>query len=409
MRTQMIKRKNGSIYFLTLVGAIVLVCLVMGLSYSTLRFRRSSRSYTKIDQARIHAELGIRHALHFTTVSKNWRQILSNGKWLDNVAVDQATYTVTGIDTIDGDLKNNPDDPVLLTATATVDGLSRTVQVEASEQRIPSELLKYALAAGGVLSISDRTVVNGDIASNNSIDVNGNKAWVYGNAEAGTTIPDVTRITGTATPYCEPKTFPDTAAIFQYYTSVATNIPYQATIENALLSPTSNPFGATNADGVYHIDGAGAHISIQNCRIVGTLILENCGVNSRIQYGINWQPARPDYPALICNQGINFAQDRDLDEDVVNIDFNLPHEEGYGDIDEIYPNLIQGTILVDGRVYIYNNAHLVGTVISTSEYFTVDDNAIVDWDPTVLDNPTKCFTEGGQLVPIPGTWRQIIP
>ena len=271
------RKENGSVYFLTLASALVLVVLVLGLSVHNLQFRRSSRSQTQIDRAYIYAELGIRHALHFTKVEPNWRQMLSNGKWLEDIAVDQAIYTVTGIDPVDGNLANNQDDPVILTATATINGVNRTISVKT--QPAPIRILNYAVAAANDIYISTHVRINGNITSNTNINKSGGDTWIFGNAEAVGTIHETTNISGDIVPGSSPKDFPNAGEIMAYYTSRATVIPYIATIEKVLLSPSSNPFGPTNPDGLYYIDCGTNKITIKNCRIIGNLIIRSTAID----------------------------------------------------------------------------------------------------------------------------------
>jgi len=153
----MIKAEKGSIYFLVLAGAIVLVTLVLGLSLHTMQFRQSTRSNTKIDQADIYAELGIRHAIHFTTITPNWRQVLSSGLWLQDIEMNQAIYSVAGIDPVDGNLANNNTDPVNLTCTATIDGVTRILSVQT--KTTPLEILSYAVASDKKSQISINTQI----------------------------------------------------------------------------------------------------------------------------------------------------------------------------------------------------------------------------------------------------------
>jgi len=403
------RKETGSVYFLTLASAIVLVALVLGLSVHNLQFRRSSRSQTQIDRAYIYAELGIRHALHFTTVEPNWRQALNNGTWLKNIAVDQATYTVTGIDPVDGDLTNNQDDPVVLTVTATINDVNRTISVKT--QPAPLEILHYAVVAAEDINISDHIRINGDVTSNNDINKSGGDTWIFGNAEAVGTIHETTNISGDIVPGSSPKDFPNAGEVMTYYTSRATVIPYVATIEKVLLSPSSNPFGPTNPDGLYYIDCGINKLTIRDCRIVGTLIIRSTVTDKiYIESAVNWQPARPDYPALIVDHNlsrIHIKTDEDLDEDEIEADLSLPGEPGYGDDDDIYPNIIKGLIYCYNDISLESNSNIHGTVIARSA-IVVKGEAVCTYDPAILDNPPKCFCNNA-LIPVHGTWRQLIP
>lgn len=400
-------RNRGSIYFLVLASALILVSLGVGLSHMFLQFRQTSRSNSDIHRAEVYAELGIQHALHGTTAISNWRAVLSNGDWLDEIPVDDATYSVTGIDPCDGTLQDSDGDPVTLTCTATIHGVSRTMAVQT--QQLPLELLRYALAAEGLINLDHgHTRITGDVTTNADIDKSGADTWIFGNAEAVGTIDEVVRITGIIAPGSAPKTFPDDQRILQYYQSRATNIGYLDTIEKVLLSPTSNPFGAPDADGLYKINCSNKKIVIKDCRIVGTLLLINPKSDSTIDSAINWRPARPDYPALIIMDGdFTIKPDRDLVELALGVDFSMPGEPGFGFQLGIFPNVIEGVVYSNGNLELDKDCNIQGTVVCAGEVKLKDWTACTH-DPAVLATPPECFRES-YLVPIQGTWEQVIP
>ncbi|MCP4710328.1 MAG: hypothetical protein GY869_17030, partial [Planctomycetes bacterium] len=344
----MIKQnKKASIYIFALATAMVLVSLVVGLSAIVMQFRRNSRTNTQIDRAKIYAELGIRHALYFTSVEPNWRSMLKNGTWLQDIPIDQATYTVTGIDPDDGSLIDGDEFTIELTCTAMINRTRQTLSVLA--QNYPSELLKYAVAAGGLLKISNLARINGNASTNDSIDKTGADSWILGNAEAVGIINEERNITGIIAPGSDPKSFPDAQAITDYYLRNATPIPFQNLIENVLITPNFNPFGPPNPDGIYSIDCAGQKIVIRNCRILGTIILINPKSDSTIGEGINWHPAGPHLPALIIDGTIKINPTKDLSEADAQNELNLPHEPNFGDLTTIFPNLINGPIFCRGN------------------------------------------------------------
>ena len=399
-------REKGSIYTLTLASSLVLVALVLGISYQILQYRQTARGATQVDQASVYAELGIRHALRYTKEDALWRQNLSSGQWLLDIAVGDAIYSVTGIDTVDGVLSDNDDDPVELTCTATVDGVTRTVQINAQQQ--PCEILRYAVAGGGVVKISNDVCVTGNVTSNDEIDKSGADTWIVGNAEAVGAIEETDNITGTISPGSAAKEFPDQTSIFTYYQAAATLIPYQSTMERILLSPTNNPYGETNPDGLYSMNCDDQKVVIRQCRIVGTLILIDPKDDSSIDDSINWQPARADYPALIV-QGTKFTikTDQDLDEDHIEQDLNMPGETGYGDDEQVFPNEINGLVYATGELILDKDIVIKGTVIAAGDIELKDCSSCV-YDAGVYNNTPVMFHKT-YLVPVPGSWRLVLP
>ena len=400
------KKNRGSLYFLTLASALILVALVLGTVSIIMQFRQYSRTSFQGELAQHYAQHGINHALFFTNIEPNWRNMLTSGIWLQDIAVDQATYTVEGIDTVDGDLATGANDPILFISTATVDGVSRSVQVQVTQETTPHELFNYAVAAGGNIDINNHARINGNITTNIDVDKTGADTWIFGDVEAVGIITETNNVSGTITEGADPKDFPDYNAIFTYYQAHATPIAYTPLIEDKLISHINNPYGPVNPDGLYKINCANQKIVIKDCRIVGTLVLINPKSDSTIEAAINWQPARPDYPALIIDGIFTIKPDKDLDEAQRNTDFSLPAESGAGSITDVYPNEIRGLIYSNNTLVVDKDFTLQGTIISDG-MVDLKSNAAVTYDPSILDNPPPGFSKT-LLQPVPGTWRELI-
>jgi len=371
-----LKRQSGTIYVLTLVSAIVLTSMAVGLSYLMLQFRRTSSTGGDIDRAYIHAEMGLRHAVHFVRTVPNWRIILSSGLWLSNISVDDATYSVTGTDPVDGNLANNSADPVILTCTATVNGVSRTVEVEIKQSQ--PDLFAGAVIAGGRIAIEGDARTNGDVFANKNIKKTGINSWIFGSAEAVGTIDETTNITGTISPGAEPKPVPAAETVIPDYQSQATVINYQEKLTGFTLSPTSNPFGPTpDPDGLYLIDCADQKIEISTCTIEGTLLLLNPGPRSEIKRTVYWQPARADYPALIVQGKITIGTD--------------------------WFSNISGTIYVAGKLELKRQASVNGIIVATGDVKLKDDSQVTAnplWQMTPITH-----SGGSSPGSISGSWR----
>jgi len=396
--------KRGSIYIVTLGAAIILVGLTLGMSSQMLQFRRARHGQTGADQANVYAELGIRHALHFTHTAPSWRTLLPNGTWLSNVSNGQGTYTVTGIDPADGVLDND-DGTVILTSTAVASDISRQVRVNA--QQPPLELLQYAISAGDRLKLSNQARITGDIVSNTEVDKSGNDSWVLGDAEAVIKVDEVTNITGTIRTGIQPKTFPASQTIVDYYNAQATPIPFLSLIEKVLLSPSNNPFGPTNARGIYAIDCAGQKITIKDCRIVGTLVLTNAKSDSCVESSVNWRPLHSNLPALIVHGSISLLTENDVEESAISVDLSLPLEVGRGTQLNVYPSVITGLIYVDGSMVLDRTARVEGAIIATGRV-ELRDWASCQYQPVLAADPPTHFRES-YLSCLAGTWREILP
>lgn len=410
MSTSKTKQKTkGSIYVLTIVSAIVLTAVVLGLSKLALQFRRSSQIDTDIDCAEIHAELGIRHGLYATSAISNWRTVLPDGTWLEDIAIGNVTYSVTVVDPIDSSISNSPEDPVSITCTAVVNDVTRSIKLQA--QQPPSELLQFSLAANGHIHVYGEAVVDGDIFANNDIFTYSEDAEINGNAESAGSIVQYSGdiIEGDIIANSQARPFPNAQQLYDYYLERATEIPHQSTIDGVLIAPSSNPFGPTNAAGLYYINCSGSKITIKNCRIIGTLIIIEPGNNSIVKNGMVLENKLADFPSLIIIDGdikLQFDEDT-LDEEYLYIDFSLPGEPGYGDMSDIYQSHISGAVYSNSNLHIEGHTMIFGPVIAAGNIELYGDSyfSIESWQ----SSPTpRCFREE-YLIPTADTWNVTIP
>jgi len=403
------RRRRAGIYFLVLASSVVVALIAMGLSAMVMKYRFSSRTGANIDRAEICADLAVRHALRFTRDTANWRQLLSNGAWLSNIPLDSGiSYSVSGTDPLDSNLTDSPADPVILTATATVYNTARTLQ--ATARQLPLDILKYAAASNLKIEIATHARVHGNLISNGTISKTGGDTWVFGSASAVGSIADTTNISGTITTGITPVTFPDPQTIQNFYTSHATaftTVP--SAIEYKLISPTNNPYGPTNADGLYLVNCNGNKIVIKQCRIIGTLILLNPKSDSRLEISVNWKPARPDYPALIILGGdFTFIPDRSLSELELLRDLSRPGELGYLTMLDVYPNEINGMIYSNKNLTFSGTSDINGPVMAEGTIKLWDYTDIQYADNSLYETPPPCF-QNSWLSLVPGSWKNITP
>jgi hypothetical protein len=147
-----------------------------------------------------------------------------------------------------------------------------------------------------------------------------------------------------------------------------------------VLSPTSNPFGSTNPNGVYVIDCGGSALRIERCRIVGTLVLLNPGPGSAITGPVSWEPAVPGFPALVVGStnstypaNLKIATSRrGLNESLNGTNFNpigTPHNAVGADAvqNDILPSEIRGWVFAGGSLTFENAPTIYGAVIAADD------------------------------------------
>jgi hypothetical protein len=176
-------------------------------------------------------------------------------------------------------------------------------------------------------------------------------------------------------------------------------------IYRRVLSPSVNPFGATNPEGIYKIDCGGQRLTIERSRIVGTLLLINPGPNSGIADGpINWSPAVAGYPALLVDADdpstLQFnvrATNRVLSEAEQLVNFNpagAAHEQFGSDTNElndIYPSVIRGLVAIEGDFIFQNQPYLLGQLLVGRSITNSSGELDVEYQADSLLNPPPGF------------------
>lgn len=136
----------------------------------------------------------------------------------------------------------------------------------------------------------------------------------------------------------------------------------QIVLQNGLISPTQNSFGATNPQGIYLIDCQGQKLIMERCRIRGTLLIKDPGPDSRIGPDpVSWRTVSNDMPALVVYRtssttggSLTLSLNGNLlAESTATGSLNPtgePHPDGTTDNDliDVYECGVSGVILLDG-------------------------------------------------------------
>jgi len=415
------QRRRGSMYVAVLGSTMVIT--VIGMSALMLaRVERSSAEGTAdLSAARFYAQSAIEMGQHKIRQASNWRQTYTSGTWESNRTIGSGTYTLEGIDPVDGNLSNSASDSLLLRGTG-FEGQSRyKLQVTMVAKSNALTCLQVAMHAGTNLTFSSGATVQSNLVT---ISANGSatstSSTIYPRVEAVGTITG-TEYKSSKTPGITPRTMP-AATVFDSYIG-GTEITYSSilsvqgskTIEKTVLSPNVNPFGfgQKNANGIYVIDCLGGDLRIRNVRIVGTLVILNPGVFS-VQQSVNWEPAIANYPSLLVRGNAELAfTDSLLAESLSNVSYNPPGTPYQGitnydmDFTDTYPSVIKGLIYASGSVTTKNNVTIDGVlVIGTT--LTAQNTLSLAYRSTFYDNPPPGFGGAPEMVISPGTWKQLV-
>jgi len=372
--------------------------------------RRSAEIVKDCAEARLCARSAVELGLLYVQ-DPNWRDTRSNGTWVSNQALGSGSFTLEGIDPTDGVLANSQYNPLVLTGLGTKGIACHKTQVTLVPVVEALEALNTCLHASGNIFVNagkQITVVNAPISTNVNLD---NLGTIDGNAAAASVTGGGT-ITGSLTVPAENKPTPYSHVIPDYI-SKATTIPFTGTINKQILTSTYNPWGPTNADGVYFID-AGNDMTIKNTRIHGTLIVRTNGKKLTLDNAVFMQNYRSDYPALIVEGDLVAKYESavfTLSEATLSTNYNpagAPYEGIWDDdmVDE-YPNKIQGLIHVKGSLTLQQTAKITGAVICEGPVSCEDNNLIVH-DPNLYACPPEGYTFVESMQISPGSYKQVV-
>lgn len=406
--------RRASAYLLILATSLLVT--VIGVS-ALIAARVQGRMATSADDvvaAQLNARSGLNLALLAIDQDSYWRQTCTHGVWQPSVEVGEGECKWKLLDPEDGDLDNDPNDPVLIEAWGMVGRATQKTTVRLEPDLVPLEALGTCIHTAQRLRVDSDAglIVRGAAASTNAdLDVDG---MLYGDAEADVSTGDGT-ITGSLTVPTDSKALP-AGTVFADYLARATVLPFNGDMEAKVLAPGVNEYGGgLNPDGVYFIDTGGSSMIIRDARVYGTLVIESGSGDVTLEGEILMQNYRADYPVLIVKGDLDLHCSskgpylkRFLDEDHEGHNYNpagAPYQDET-DLDKLdaYPSEIRGLIHVTGRLQIENTPRVVGTIICHQDTL-VSGLAEIVFDPAIA--PVGYGTPG-PMQPVPGSSQRVV-
>jgi hypothetical protein len=409
-------RDRKATMYLAVLGTALLVSLMTAAGLGVARVRnRALLSGNDTIEARRYAFSAIQIGLLKIKQNSAWRTTYTSGVWESNRAIGGGSYTLEGVDPVDGNLANSSQNPLVLTATAVKGNARQKLRVTVVQSSTPLPVLNYGLAASGGITVNGGKSIRVDnlpLSSNGVIDNNGT---IYANVECQS-FNHTGTITGSATVGAAAKSMPD-AGVFAMYQSMATSINNPGTIDRQVLGPTRNNLnGITNADGVYFIDATNGDLTIKRSRINGTLLVKlGNGRNLTITDAVLIHNYRPDFPTLLVDGGtVNIQMDsasKDLSELSIGTNFNPSNAPYNGNSNftlvDTYPNEIQGLVHIRGTLQFHQTGRVNGVVICEGTVTCKDTNQVIGV-PGIYRNPPLGYAVGGEMVVLPGKWEQVV-
>ncbi|MDP1563039.1 MAG: hypothetical protein Q8M16_16800 [Pirellulaceae bacterium] len=411
-------RRQGFSYIAVLGTSLIVGTMALG-SLSVLRIQsRASLDAINSIKARENGRTAVELGRYNFTNDPNWRTTFSNGQLFTNRSTGNGTMSATIQDPVDNNLGNHPHHPVRLQITANQGRAVQKFEVDIAANPVPLEVLKNAvhswtnlqIQSTGTLAVYGAPVgINGSLTNDNVID---------GDVLA-TAISKQGTVTGSVTNAAPILDLPADSIVTKYL-EIGTEFTNRVNlIENAVIAPGFNSFAPLNSGGVYIVRPT-SNMEIRNTRIHGTLIVVMPSTGHRLTIGENvfFQPAVPGYPALIVQGHLDLSYRSDgeiLSESVLATNFNpagAPYE-GSSDTDTIdsYPSEIRGLIYVTRRLRWYNNGLLRGSVLSEGQGgngIEIHGTPRVLYDPYLFHAPAPWLTKQVNMIPVTGTWKQVV-
>src|SRR6185437_12587397 len=357
--------RHGTVYVVALSFGLLLSVISLGALAAARSLNRAQDRLNDAIEARDFALSATEVARRLIAADANWRTDYTNGTWVSSQSLGSGSFSVQVVNP-NGALNNSDSDPVTVTGIGMKGTARQMLSVTLVPNPTPLTSLGVGLYCGGSGTFSSATVQGISTISSaatltlTSTSFNGNPL------EALLIVPLSCTGMGTQTTLSSGRTLPSASAL-NYYTSHGTAISYASlttgnTLQQCLLSPSSNPFGATNPLGIYVIDCGGQSIMVQNMRLAGTLVLLNTGSNSAIQGSVNMAPSVANYPTLLVSGSmqLNYTNSLLSESSAGNLNPASTPYNGTSNTTatDSYPSTIQGLVYATGNVSIRNSANV---------------------------------------------------
>jgi hypothetical protein len=406
-----IARRRGSVYLLVLAAGMSLtVMCVAGLALAKSQ-RQTEELRHCASGARLMAQAG--QELGVATIqadpggSGSWRKFATATVF--DGPLGSGTASVTLADPDDATLADSITERVLVRSEARIGPARQIVQqtfdpvVESLPCLLTAAWSGSALTFSGGSAYSDGVIGSNGAVTASSASVNAPVAGstVSGSAYNGTTLAGVPALT-----------LPGSGAV-STWAARGTAISYVAiggTLRGCVLSPGSNPYGATNPQGIYVINCAGSALTVRDCRVNGTLIILNAGSGSRFRDGV-FLEGRAGQPALILTGQVSFEmQAGDVLESVSgNLNPAGSPYQGASDSDaaDQYPSMIVGVAYATGNVTV-----ATGTTLSVKGCLLVGGTLTVQGTLRCIQvtppSPIESFLEVTRYAGDPETLERVV-
>lgn len=356
--------RKGSVYVFVLVA--IGMATAAGLVGMAMRQRQveDALQHERTSRCRLHAIGGIEAAIHMLDKDANWRSTYSGGVIGTLNMPDGAVIEMTVADPDDGSLASGD---AVVTSTAAMANTKQQYSVTLEEAPDAlTDLKQSAIVSKGTIringgSISLDRILYGDALQISVTTVNANAKTVK-TGLLSVVLSLLGSITGTVTTGEPAPLTPGNTVVALYESGASTlTLPGTRIFENAILTPTVNPWGATNADGIYVVDGGGGTVTFRNVRVRGTLVVKNAS-QVYIQNAAEILPTSHKHAAIVTDSDLTMGWTANLSEASLSVNFN-PAGSGYIPSDNVNDDTYMSSIC--GYVYSTKSITITDTFYGT--------------------------------------------
>lgn len=403
---------------MVVLGCSVAVAIIGLAATAAVRSQRvSTMAVTDAAQAALCAESGVELAVLAIAADPAWRSGRSAATATVAYRLAPGDAQVTLTDRVDGRIDGNPYDPIAVTSSGVFGGARRMVETTLVARGTAFEALSSAVLATGDLTVSGSGSLSVSGAAASTWGLLTTAGPLAGDARCASVAKPV-NVSGVLTEGAAKAGMPD-ADVIALYRALAKPIrPSGSTIEGAVLSPASNPWGDANPAGVYIWDSSG-DVRVRNIRIEGTLIIVAPGRKVDVEGAVLLTPSDPRFAGLVVDGTLRLAinSGTPLSEASLGTNFN-PAGSPYGgvadtDTADVYPCELRGLVHGLGGVTIESSSVVRGAVLAGLKgrpaAITVQSgSATVVHDPGLVASPPVGYASSVVMTPLAGSWKQVV-
>ncbi len=418
---------SGFLYVAVLFTTLlVMVVVSAALSISTSNLRGETDRTSRGEALRL-AESAIQRQAAIMRTSSQWRTDSTNNVFSNWYGLTLNGQNITGSSQIrhryydsDGDLADDFTDPVELTVHVKVGRSQRAVSVQFASDPEPFDLLDYAVTASRDLRIESNGALSCERAVQVDADGTGSNAGILTAPRLHCSGSVDFTLRGDLSPSSVVLPANDVLA---KYIELGTQIPTAPIprsggdwiIRDRVLSPTVNPFGPLDSNGIYWFDAGGDTVIISHCRFDATLAIRDAG-EILVEGGIAWSYPTSADAILVSDSRIRFQNMQPwLVESDRSVNFNPPASPYRGSMSnntliDTYPTEFRGVIYTTDNLRMdplspNRNLHVTGALIG--DEVRIEGAVTVTQLRDLNSMPSAGLSDPTPMRFVRGTWRRI--